>query len=414
MEINLHNNNQEVVAKTIVNYEDYENVSKYKWWLTQGGYAQSIIDKKSIRLHQFILGKHIDNQYVIDHINNDKLDNRRINLRFCSKQLNAHNRKKNIINSSIYKGVRIKNNRQSCSWVANYGSKHLGAFKSEKEAVNAYDTYCYQLFGDDAVMNLNYTQEEKEIMKTKIIGKKIRELPIGVSFCKIKQKYEVKFNCKFLGYTNSIKDATELYNCTKDKFINDKEKNRLSLIITRNTDNIPVIIMNNRKNEIKHILVDDDNWHDLMQSKWTNNSGYAIGTINGIQVRMHRYIMNINDPNICIDHINGNKLDNRKINLRIITQECNNFNRIPINKNTALKSYSKYKGVHKRTNDSFYSTIMKNGKTIYLGTYKNEIEAAIAYDKAALELFNEYAWLNSKHFNMFSTDDYNLNTGEMS
>jgi hypothetical protein len=88
-----------------------------------------------------------------------------------------------------------------------------------------------------------------------------------------------------------------------------------------------------------------------------------------------------------IDHINGIRNDNRIENLRECNQQQNLFNKRPY-------GYSKYKGVYKCKN-GFKSQIMYNSKLMYLGYYKTEKEAAIAYNKAALELHKDFAYLNT-------------------
>lgn len=91
-----------------------------------------------------------------------------------------------------------------------------------------------------------------------------------------------------------------------------------------------------------------------------------------------------------VDHINHDKLDNRKSNLRIVTQQQNLMNRkVFKNNKTGFKGVSVY-------GEKYRASIRKNGKREYLGFFKNPIDAAKAYDKRAIELFGEYAVLNFK------------------
>ena len=91
-----------------------------------------------------------------------------------------------------------------------------------------------------------------------------------------------------------------------------------------------------------------------------------------------------------IDHIDRNKLNNSIENLRLCTPAQNSQNRSRRNKGS-----SKYTGVYfNREANKFQSVIRSNYKTKYLGQFTNELEAAKAYDIAALNLFGEYAVLN--------------------
>jgi hypothetical protein len=141
--------------------------------------------------------------------------------------------------------------------------------------------------------------------------------------------------------------------------------------------------------EICIIDIDDINvlenitWYGK-DGKWDN---YARGMKNGKEVKMHRLIMGISDPNIQVDHINGNTLDNRKINLRESNNATNHMNQ-----SVRSDNKSGFKGVSKRKN-KWMARIGKNGK-INLGTFNTPEEAAKAYDAKAKELFGEYAKLN--------------------
>jgi hypothetical protein len=106
-------------------------------------------------------------------------------------------------------------------------------------------------------------------------------------------------------------------------------------------------------------------------------------------IMMHRIITNAS-KNTLVDHINNNGLDNRKINLRFCTNQQNGFNRIK-QKNTS----SQYRGVcWCNTYKRWIASIVRDKKVYRIGSYKNEIEAAEAYDKKAIELYGEFANLN--------------------
>jgi len=109
-----------------------------------------------------------------------------------------------------------------------------------------------------------------------------------------------------------------------------------------------------------------------------------------MRVSMHRQIMNPPEGMV-VDHINNNGLDNRKANLRIVTHRQNCLNSRPKIKNTT----SRYKGVcWEKESKKWRALITHKGRRISIGRFKNEIDAAFAYDKVAKELNGQYAWLN--------------------
>lgn len=87
-----------------------------------------------------------------------------------------------------------------------------------------------------------------------------------------------------------------------------------------------------------------------------------------------------------VDHVNGNKLDNRLCNLRLVTNGQNQLNR-------GADRGRKFKGVYKK-GSGFKAEITHQGERIYIGYYKSETKAATEYDKKALELHGEHAKLN--------------------
>ena len=118
-----------------------------------------------------------------------------------------------------------------------------------------------------------------------------------------------------------------------------------------------------------------------------------IFTINGKRTtqRMHRLIMNC-PKGLLVDHKNHDGLDNRKCNLRLCTNAENQYNQKPLQKKTS----SQYRGINWQKRIGKWDVwIQLNGKSIFLGSFSNEIEAAKAYDKKAKELFGEFAHLNA-------------------
>lgn len=145
----------------IVDDEDYELISKRKWYASQSRngvfYARSNIVRDGRRtgvwMHRLIMGSP---KGRIDHKNHDGLDNRRDNLRMASLSENGMNAKKTALpRHSVWKGVSWS--KRFLRWVAyirvNGCQKHLGYFRDEIEAAMAYNKAATQFFGEFARVN---------------------------------------------------------------------------------------------------------------------------------------------------------------------------------------------------------------------------------------------------------------------
>jgi hypothetical protein len=138
------------------------------------------------------------------------------------------------------------------------------------------------------------------------------------------------------------------------------------------------------KNSDKVVLVDDSDVQSLSAYDWyISNSGYAYTRWKFAPIMlMHCYIIGQKDG-LVIDHINRDRLDNRRLNLRHITQRKNCLNRgTPSNNKIGLK------GVHMKKNTGRYcSQIYYNGVKEHLGYFDTAEEAKTVYDRRWIELF---------------------------
>lgn len=146
-------------------------------------------------------------------------------------------------------------------------------------------------------------------------------------------------------------------------------------------------------------LVDDEDFDHLNLLSWHTNVGgknpYAITAkrINkkSKKFKMHRMLLNVTDPTQLVDHINGDTLDNRKENLRVTTYLGNSQNC----KKTTRKTHSKYKGVTwSKKKSKWQASIRTDNKLKWLGYFNIELDAAFAYNEAALKYHGEFACLN--------------------
>lgn len=129
------NNNEYGTLKVLIDLDDIEECKKYKWYIQKvndGDYFRvcTCPNGKTIKLHRFIM-KVTDENYEIDHIDGNTLNNRKNNLRICLHIDNMKNQKLNKNNTSGYKGVWLDKNRNV--WVAEI---HV----NNKKIILGYDT----------------------------------------------------------------------------------------------------------------------------------------------------------------------------------------------------------------------------------------------------------------------------------
>jgi hypothetical protein len=144
-------------------------------------------------------------------------------------------------------------------------------------------------------------------------------------------------------------------------------------------------------------LVNDSDYAKVAVLEWsTNIRRDATGKIIHIQAlhngrtgrfSMHRFILGITDPEIKVDHKDHNGLNNQKYNLRPCSHTQNVRNRLPRRKGEP-------KGIY-WDRGKWRTRITVNSKTIHLGRFESKLEAAKAYDKAAVEFFGEFACTNT-------------------
>lgn len=131
----LYNMKQEKVAETIIDKEDAERVSKYKWCLMNTGDVITALGNKRLKLHRLLINA--PNESEVDHIDRNRLNNRKNNLRICKHSENLRNLSKRKDNTSGFTGVIwCKRNKRWKAQICLHGKcVYLGSFMSIDDAI---------------------------------------------------------------------------------------------------------------------------------------------------------------------------------------------------------------------------------------------------------------------------------------
>lgn len=149
-EIHVLDSQGNIKAISIIDKEDVGKVKNYSFHYEKGRYLRTSIEGESYYLHQILMGKHLGMD--VDHINRNRLDNRKENLRVCSPQENRCNRKN--INKLGVMGVVEQKDKKNRRFRAYYSNKFLGYFKTMQEARQARLDYEMQIFNKIISVNM--------------------------------------------------------------------------------------------------------------------------------------------------------------------------------------------------------------------------------------------------------------------
>jgi hypothetical protein len=198
----------------IVDDDDFERLSKFNWHYTNKGYAvrkhNEISNLAQVFMHRDILN--CPKGKFVDHINRNKLDNRKENLRIADAKQNGANRDILSNNTSGYIGVSYckRMRKWSASTRVNFKQKHLGYYDSKEDAAKAYNVAVLAVHGDFASLNdVDHEGFKLNVRKKTSVYK-------GVSKPKGRNKWSVHIcnNGKIIGLGNfdNEHDAARMYN----------------------------------------------------------------------------------------------------------------------------------------------------------------------------------------------------------
>lgn len=327
--------------KFTLDKEDYDKIKNFSWVFEKNKYIVERIN--NLLLHRFLMNIHNDKYKYIKYKDNNIFNLTKNNLLITDKY-----QKGNIFcfddsdNTIVY---LILNNNKYILDIEDYDkiSKFTWHIKYKS---NLLET-----------RNLNTT------------------LSNFLLKCKSERnKYYIKF--KNNNYFDYRKDNLQI-----DYFKN-------STIIEK--DNFIILIPSNSDNN----YIFDKEYKDILKCyNWQDNKGYLSTTNNNCHIRAYWFVIGQPINNLVVDHIDQNTLNNRKSNLRVVTEGFNDQNKTRKNK-------SGFTGVHWKNNRNKYEAYINyNKKSIYIGSFNNVIDAAQAYDKKAIELYGENAGTNLKSGN---------------
>ena len=144
-EVVLYNSECEECARTLIDLEDVNKVKQYKWSIMN---KYVICQSKKMRLHRLIMD--CPDDMIVDHINHDRFDNRKSNLRVCTRHQNNMNKSKQYNNTSGITGVYLykPNNKWTAKIQINSRSINLGYFNTKEEAIEARKQAEIEYFGE--------------------------------------------------------------------------------------------------------------------------------------------------------------------------------------------------------------------------------------------------------------------------
>lgn len=331
---------------TVVDDWHFDELTKFSWE-NNNGYCYTLINGKNVSMSRYIMNA--KKGEIVDHINGNSMINTDDNLRICTSSQNRCNTSISTRNTSGEKCVFLdkKSNKWKVSIVINKKSFHFGKFTEKEDAIAASRQAIKKIHGEFARL------EEPEIDFTEIYMAKWNPKSINIFSKKKEQKSQVVVNV-FENYAEVL--------TTKDQWA------KISI------EDAAVISCYK--------------WHADYNNH--TNSFYAKSEIrdeNGIRhhVSMHRLIMNAKKGEI-VDHINGNTMDDSRINLRIVTR-CQNAQN---HKMSSLNTSGTTGVTYRKENGKWRAYYSLNGKKHYLGDYLSKEEAIEAREKVIENAYGDF------------------------
>lgn len=182
---------QNIIGKAIIDKEDVAKVRSYKWRLSKGGtdrskcngvYTGNSQNSKCISLHRFLTN--CPQAMYVDHINGNRLDNRKSNLRICTNQENNFNRTAQSNNISGFKGIWFDKSRNKWTTEIKYNNKkiYIGRYEDKEVAIFS------RLYAEKILFKEYMAKECLTILNTLSMNPQVKDRLIQSVNKKLKQK----------------------------------------------------------------------------------------------------------------------------------------------------------------------------------------------------------------------------------
>lgn len=273
--------------------------------------------------------------------------------------------------------------------------KTVGRFDNDVEAARAYDDAARAALGDFARLNFPTPEERKRSAAFVDRHEARRMFDISLPtwkrwedagiICGIKTSYRVFYRVE------ELQRLLPEFGPVEPPYPDPKRPGVFRVPLTKRGWN--------RKNGEAIIDADALPLVDGKHCYWSNpeglNGGYVAVFCPPGGAPLHRMILGIDDPNLHIGHANGDPMDCRRANLVVRTIQERTWTCRKRATNHGRPCISRFKGVSWIEREQLWKVrITVDGKENYLGRFREEIDAAEAYDEAAREFFGEHAWLN--------------------
>ncbi|KAI3477891.1 hypothetical protein L1887_60197 [Cichorium endivia] len=272
--------------------------------------------------------RHADRIYV-DHADRDPTNDTRENLHWVTPAFNTFNVERGQ-RASGYVGVR----KSGASWMVQFQGQVHGCYSNKKTAARVYDLLCALAYGDQLVKTphaLNNLEQDTHVSLADAQTD-------GVSIYKVDKIFVVIYDVKVHNYHAKLDDAKRAAQSLVAKLKAERaQKEQQSremaktLQVQRNKEGIAMIrcttraLFNNKPAKEAEILLDDDVWIDLHARSAKVSIGWqdqVTVRIEGKPVSLTRWLCGLGGTNI-VDHINRNRLDNRRSNLAVRDRSAN-------------------------------------------------------------------------------------------